>query len=84
MPFSPLPPPRFPVQKRLRALSVREALPLPHILGPAQVEQRFAEYQVSFGQLASALWTPALTLWAFLFQAISADHSCRHAVWPAS
>jgi hypothetical protein len=80
MSFSPLSPHAFQCKNACAPFLTEATLPLPNLLDPAQVEQRFAESQVAFGQLASALWTPALTLWTFLFQALSADHSCRHAV----
>jgi hypothetical protein len=57
-----------------------DALPLAGTFGPEQVQQRFAEHQVRFGRLGTALWTPAVTLWTFLHQVLSADRSCRQAV----
>jgi hypothetical protein len=41
-------------------------LPLAEVLTEADVERIFAEEKVSFGTLARSVWTPALTLWAFL------------------
>ena len=43
-------------------------LPFAEILSEADVARIFAEEKVSFGKLARSLWTPALTLWAFLWQ----------------
>src|SRR4051794_24777826 len=80
MPFSSIPPHAFQYKNALAPFLCGAALPLPNSLNPAQVQQRFAEHQVSFGGLATALWTPALTLWAFLRQVLSADPSCRQAV----
>src|SRR6266481_1531983 len=55
-------------------------LPLAEVLTEADVARIFAEEKVSFGKLARSLWTPALTLWAFLWQVLSADKSCRQVV----
>jgi hypothetical protein len=41
----------------------------------------FAEEAVTFGQTTRSIWTPALTLWAWLSQVISKEKSCRAAVW---
>ncbi len=80
MPFSPIPPHAFQFKNACAPFLYGDALPLPDSLHPAQVQQRFTEHQVTFGRLASALWTPALTLWTFLRQVLSADRSCRQAV----
>jgi hypothetical protein len=48
-------------------------LPFAEILTEADVARIFAEEKVSFGKLARSLWTPALTLWAFLWQVLSAS-----------
>jgi putative transposase len=55
-------------------------LPLAEVLTETDVAQIFAEEKVSFGKLARSLWTPALTLWAFLWQVLSPDQSCRQVV----
>jgi len=57
-----------------------DSLPLPDVLTAEHVEQIVAEEQAAFGTSAKAFWTPALTLWAFLRQVLSADKSCRQAV----
>jgi putative transposase len=80
MSFSPMPPQAFQFKNALAPFLHGDALPLPDSLDPAQVQQRFTEHQVCFGHLGTALWTPALTLWAFLRQILSDDHSCRQAV----
>jgi len=80
MPFSRIQPHDFQFKNALAPFLYGEALPLPNILEPAQVEQHFTAHRVSFGHLASALWTPALTLWTFLRQVLSDDRSCRQAV----
>lgn len=80
MPFSPIPPHAFQFKNALAPFLYGDSLPLPDSLDPAQVQQRFTAHQVSFGNRRDALWTPALTLWAFLRQILCADHSCRQAV----
>lgn len=80
MPFSSLTPQTFQCQNAFAPFLPGDALPLADVLNLAQIQRRFTEHQVSFGQLASALWTPMLTLWAFLRQTLDADRSCRQAV----
>src|SRR5450631_4191780 len=55
-------------------------LPFANVLTEADLAEAFATEQVCFGKLRHALWTPPLTLWAFLWQVLSADKSCRQAV----
>jgi putative transposase len=55
-------------------------LPLAEVLTEGDIARIFAEEKVSFGKLARSFWTPAITLWAFLWQVISPDKSCRQAV----
>lgn len=80
MPFSPIPIHAFQCQNALAPFLHGDALPLGHVLDPEQVQQRFAEHHVNFGHSSNALWTPMITLWAFLRQGLSADRSCRQAV----
>jgi putative transposase len=55
-------------------------LPFAEVLTEADVARIFAEEKVSFGKLARSFWTPAVTLWAFLWQVLSPDKSCRQVV----
>lgn len=80
MPFSSIAPHDFQFKNACAPFLVGDALPLPGSFDPAQVEQAFTDHQVRFGRLGTALWTPAVTLWAFLRQVLSADRSCRQAV----
>ncbi len=80
MPFSTLPPHAFQWKNVCAAFLGGEALPLADSFAPEQVQQRFREYPVAFGRRDNALWTPAVVLWAFLRQVLSADRSCRQAV----
>jgi putative transposase len=55
-------------------------LPFAEVLTEADVAQIFAEEEASFGHLARSFWTPALTMWAFLWQVLGSDKSCRQVV----
>lgn len=55
-------------------------LPLPELLTPADVVAAFHDAGVSCSGSATAIFTPQLTLWAFLGQLLSKDPSCRNAV----
>ena len=70
----------FTFRNALAPFAQDQDLPLAEVLSEADVVRIFAEEKVSFGTVAHAFWTPALTLWAFLWQAISPDKSCRQVV----
>ena len=55
-------------------------LPFADILTEEDVARIFAEEKVAFGKLAGVVWTKALTLWAFLWQVMGSDKSCRQTV----
>lgn len=59
-----------------------DGLPFSEILSEEQIEQAFVEEKALFGQEEDDLYTPALTLWAFLSQVIQAgaQRSCNAAV----
>jgi hypothetical protein len=57
-----------------------DGLPFAEVLPVALVEQACADAGVDFGTRNDAVFTPALTLWAFLSQAVHNDKSCRAAV----
>jgi hypothetical protein len=57
-----------------------EGLPFAKVLPAAVVEQAFVDANVTFGATAPSVFTPALTLWAFLSQVLESDKSCRAAV----
>jgi putative transposase len=80
MPSYPVGTPAFQSQHILAPFLQAEGLPLAEVLTETEIEQAFADEQVGFGQAQRSLWTPALTLWAFLGQVLSADPSCRQAV----
>ena len=60
----------------------RDDLPFARALPEATIEQAFADADADFAQDEDDVYTPALTLWAFLSQALFKDHqrSCRAAV----
>lgn len=50
------------------------------VLDEQEIDQAFAEERVSFANDEDDVYTPAVTLWAFLWQALCGDGSCRAAV----
>jgi putative transposase len=72
--------PEFNFHHALAPFAQGADLPFAAVLTEADVRQIFAEEQVQFGQVRHSFWTPALTLWAFLWQVLSPDKSCRQAV----
>ncbi len=54
-----------------------DGLPFADLLTAQRLEEALRQEQASGRE---AVWTPVLTLWAFLSQALSADGSCRAAV----
>jgi hypothetical protein len=73
-------PPDFDFRNTFAPFAQGEDLPFAEVLTEADVARIFAEEKVSFGTLARSFWTPALTLWAFLWQVLGADKSCRQTV----
>jgi hypothetical protein len=57
-----------------------EGLPFAKVLSAAVVEQAFADEEIAFGVMPNSIFTPTLTLWAFLSQVLEDDKSCRAAV----
>jgi putative transposase len=72
--------PEFNFHNALAPFAQGADLPFAEVLTEADVRQIFDDEQVQFGRLRHAFWTPALTLWAFLWQVLSPDKSCRQAV----
>jgi len=60
----------------------RDSLPFANVLDEEQIQQVFDEQQVSFAQDEDAVYTPPITLWAFLSQVLCKDEqrSCAAAV----
>jgi DDE family transposase len=57
-----------------------KGLPFASVLPVAVVEKAFADEGIDFGDRDNAVFTPAVTLWAFLSQVLEKDKSCRAAV----
>lgn len=55
----------------------QQTLPFTDVLSPDRVEALLEEEGIEFRQ---GVFTPAVTLWTFLGQVFSPDHSCREAV----
>jgi hypothetical protein len=64
----------------LAAFLQTDGLPLDDVLTPDDVVTAFADAGADCHGSATAIFTPLLTLWAFLGQLLHADHSCRAAV----
>lgn len=71
---------RLPLAQVLAPFFVADGLPFADVLTAAHVDQAFADAGVTFGASADAVFTPAVTLWAFLSQTLDPDKSCRAAV----
>jgi len=74
------PPFCLPFEQALAPFCTAPGLPFAAVLPAAVVEQAFADADVDFGATAKSVFTPALTLWAFLSQVLEEDKSCRAAV----
>jgi hypothetical protein len=57
-------------ERTLAPFLTEEGLPFAQVLSAADVAQAFADEGVTFGTLAHAVLTPALTLWALLSQVV--------------
>jgi putative transposase len=57
-----------------------EGLPFPEVLTKEDVARITAEEKVSFGKLRRTTWTPAITMWGFIWQVLGTDKSCRQTV----
>ncbi len=64
----------------LAAFFQSDGLPLHDVLTPDDVVTTFSDADADCHGSATAIFTPLLTLWAFLGQLLHADHSCRAAV----
>jgi putative transposase len=57
-----------------------QGLPFAAVLPTAVVQQAILDEEVTFGDTEKSVFTPAVTLWAFLSQVLEEDKSCRAAV----
>src|SRR3954471_11859208 len=67
-------------QALLAAFLQSDGLPLDDVLTPDDVVTAFADAGADCYGSATAIFTPLMTLWAFLGQLLHSDHSCRAAV----
>jgi putative transposase len=74
------PRPRLSFEQALASFLHDEGLPFAGVLPPHVVDQAFADAGVAYGATKKSVFTPALTLWAFLSQVLEEDKSCRAAV----
>ena len=77
--YAPQPRPQQ-AEALLAAFLQGDGLPLADVLTPDDVVSAFAEAGADCHGSATALFTPLLTLWAFLGQALHSERSCRAAV----
>jgi putative transposase len=56
-----------------------DALPFADVLPDEQIRRACLDEGVCFGNSTRSVYNPAITLWAFLSQALGADKSCRAA-----
>ena len=64
----------------LRSFGSDEGLPFADVLTEKDIEQACKEEKVSFGGGQHDVYTPAVTLWAFLSQCLNASKCCVAAV----
>jgi putative transposase len=64
----------------LAAFLQTDGLPLDDVLTPDDIVTAFDDAGADCHGSANAIFTPLLTLWAFLGQLLHSDHSCRAAV----
>jgi Transposase DDE domain len=64
----------------LRSFGSAEGLPFADVLSEADIDRACRDEDVSFAQGNGDVYTPAVTLWAFLSQCLSASKSCLAAV----
>jgi hypothetical protein len=67
-------------EQALAPFLAEDGLPFANVLSAATIEQAFADEGVRFGTTVTSVFTPALTLWAFLSQVVHAAKSCHAAV----
>jgi len=65
------------LKKIFRKLQKTQGLPFSALLPAEKVDRLLAEVNVEF---RDRIYTPAVTLWMFLSQVLSSDHSCRDTV----
>jgi putative transposase len=71
---------KFNYQNSFAPFAQGEGLPFENILTDDVVARIITEEKVSFGTIARSVWTAPITLWAFVWQVLSPDKSCRQVV----
>jgi putative transposase len=74
------PHPCFQFEQTLAPFLAEEGLPFADVLPAETIERAFAEEGVCFGATKKSVFTPAITLWAFLSQVVHEAKSCHAAV----
>lgn len=64
----------------LRSFGADDGVPFADVLTEQDIDQACADEGLSFGAGDHDVYTPAVTLWAFLAQCLSASKSCLAAV----
>ncbi len=67
-------------EQALAPFLAEEGLPFASVLPVETIERAFADEGVCFGTTKNSVFTPALTLWAFLSQVVHEAKSCHAAV----
>jgi putative transposase len=80
MPSYPVTDPCPSFERTLAPFLTDAGLPFAEVLSAEDVEAAFTAEKVDFGKARHAVFTPAVTLWAFLSQVLGKDKSCRAAV----
>jgi putative transposase len=80
MPFYQRPQQRPTFASLLRSFAQDDGLPFQQVLPAPLIDRIAAEEGVHFGQQRQAVYTPPVTLWAFLNQCLSSTKSCVAAV----
>ena len=63
--------------KIIQEFQVDKGLPFSNLLKPERLDAVFEKFEIKF---RDRVFNPKVTLWTFLSQVLSADHSCRDAV----
>ena len=64
----------------LRSFASADGMPFADVLTEQDIQKACADENVFFGDGKGDIYTPAVTLWAFLTQCLSASKSCLAAV----
>src|SRR5437868_6058146 len=68
-------------EQALAPFLCEEGLPFAQVLPAPEIARAFTDAGVTFGATKRSVFTPALTVWAFLSQVLDDAQSCRAAVY---